>query len=582
MRLPVLLLAVLALACEARGGASLAARFGAPALNPTGNAPLAAEIPFQPLGDGFVVVTVVGRDGVDLSARLPVSGGGERRVPILGLYAEYANVVRLAVEDEQGRALGTHEVAIETGPLPEGLPEIVVEGAHEPELFTFFSWLQAPIERAEGLALMVDTWGRVRWYSDFAIPDLHPMEIWEGTIYTGDRRHAVLRYDYLGHELLNLDFSAHGYERVHHDIFRRHNGHLLLTVDRTGDPWIEDRVIEIEPTRNQLRARWNLADALPDLADLFHDLPMSEPFGAGESNDPVHINAVWYDEQDDTLLVCSQRTGVAELYASGQLKWLLAPWLVRWIDDADGDGVSDSLAEGYDPARMLSRVGEYRGEAYVHERYPVNGRPVIDYSQFEFHYGEFLLTPLDASGAPIEDEDLRLGFVDHPDFAWPFRPHSVSLSPEGNVLLYDNGLGRNFTLPFGPQSYSRAVEYEVVEDTADGYGGTVRQVWEYRTPGEPPWHGFSLMVGDVDALPNGNRLVTSGAIGSSFLEGTPLGTYDGPHGARIVEVDPEDNRELHALWLGRVEGSPPTEFSVYRAARVDPYAFWRANGLPAQ
>lgn len=577
-------LLVFVLGCSSGDGSvDVAGRFGAVVLNPSGNAPLAASVVYRPAGDEAVVVTVAGRDGVDLTARLAVSGAAEEvEIPILGLYADTENVVSLAVQDAAGGLLGEHIVTIATAPLPAGLPEIVVEGEHEPGQFTFFGWLLEPIDRPEGVAVMVDAWGRVRWVSDFAIPDLHPLEIWDGTIYCGDLDEALLRYDFLGHELLNLDLSAFGYERVHHDIVQRENGHLLLTVDRSGADYIEDRVIEVDPERGQLRARWNLADVLPDLADLFYDLPVTGLDEPGVSNDPVHINAVAYDEADGTLLACSQRSGVAEVYASGQLKWLLAPHLVRWIDDADGDGQSDSLLDGYDPDQMMSWVGDYRGAAYADERYPVNGEPVVDYSDFVFHYGEFLLMPLDAAGAPILNEDVRLGFADHDDFAWPFRPHAISLLDDGHVLLFDNGLGRSFGLPFSRDAYSRAVEYEVVEDPTDGYGGTVRQVWEFRVPADPSWHAMSVMAGDVDALPNGNRLVVSGSVGSSFLLDTPLEDYDGPHGALILEVDPQDNRVRHRLWLGRPEGIPITEFSVYRASRVDPYAYWADRVLGAE
>src|SRR5574340_1139022 len=98
---------------------------------------------------------------------------------------------------------------------------------------------------------------------------------------------------------------------------------------------------------------------------------------------------------------------VAKLYRGGQLKWFLAPHLVRWIDDANHDGVSDSLVDGYDPANPLSWRSDFTGSAFIDERYPVNGKPTVDYSSFDFNYGEFLLEPLDAAGNPITDADVR-------------------------------------------------------------------------------------------------------------------------------------------------------------------------------
>jgi hypothetical protein len=584
--LPGLLLATCGCGSPAPAPIRVEELFGDVVLNPTSNTPLAGEAVFRPVGDMRVTVAVAAltADEAPFAVELAVAGAApEVRLPILGLFPEHINQVSFTVRDAAGVELGTHVVDIATAPLPTDFPTITAEGTHDEGSFTFVAWLRTPMSRFEGVGLMVDFRGRVRWYSAFPVATLQPLEIFDGTMYAGDAATLLLRYDYLGHELERVDLSKHGYERIHHDIYKKPDGNLLLTVDLTGAPFIEDRVIEIEPAANNLRARWNLADTLPDVAGLFFDVPLTSDLQPGFTNDPVHNNSVWYDDGDDTLIACSQRTGVAKLYRGGQLKWLLAPHLVRWIDDADHDGVSDSLADGYDPTQNLTWISDFNGPAFTDERYPVNGKPTTDYSLFDFNYGEFLLEPLDAAGAPITDEAVRRGLADHPEFAWPFRPHSAKLTAGGNLLLFDNGLGRNFGLPFGPQSYSRAAEYEIVADATDGYGGTVRQVWEYRLTADPPWHAFSALVSNVNELPGGARLVTSGAIGSSFILNTRLGTYDGPIGALVVEVDPRDNSELHRLRFDRLVDvdHPPPEFSVYRAARVDPWAYWRGRSLGA-
>lgn len=562
--------------------------FGEVVLNPTSNTPLAAEVVFRPAGDMRVTIEVAAPAAGEApySVQLEVAGtAGEVRLPILGLFPAHANQVAFTVFDATGLALGTHRATVTTAALPDDFPTITAEGAHDEATFTFVEWLRAPMSRFDGVGIMVDARGRVRWYSAFPLAVLQPMEPWDGTIYTGDTESLLLRYDYLGHELQRVDIGKHGYERVHHDVHQKPDGNLILTVNLVGAQYIEDRIIEVEPVANHLRARWDLADTFPDVADLFLDVPMTSLDQPGVTNDPVHNNAVWYDERDDTIIACSQRSGVGKLYRGGQLKWLLAPHLIRWIDDADHDGVSDSLADGYDPANPLSWRSDFTGAAFTDERYPVNGKPTADYSSFDFNYGEFLLEPLDAAGNPITDEAVRRGFQDHPEFAWPFRPHSAKLTSAGTLLVFDNGLGRNFGLPFGPAAYSRAVEYEIGEDEADGYGGTVRQVWEYKLEagGDPPWHAMSALVSNVNELPGGTRLVVSGAIGSSFTLDTALGKYDGPYGALVIEVDPSDNSERHRLWFERVVDAahPPPEFSVYRATRLDLYAYWRGRSLGA-
>jgi arylsulfate sulfotransferase len=560
--------------------------FGDVILNPTSNTPLAGEIVFWPLGDMRVTVAVAGleADEAPLTAELAVAGtAAEVRLPILGLFPAHDNQVSFTVVDADGLEVGTHVVTLTTGPVPADFPTVTAEGSHDEGTFTFVEWLRTPLSRFDGVGIMLDSRGRVRWYSAFPIVTLQPLEIQGGTLYAGDTGSLLLQSDFLGHELMRVDIGKHGYERIHHDIYKKPDGNILLTVNLIDAEYIEDRIIEIEPLANNLRARWNLADTFPDVAGLFHDVPMTSQANPGVTNDPVHNNAVWYDDSDDTLIACSQRTGVAKLYRGGQLKWLLAPHLIRWIDDANHDGVSDSFAARYDPSSPLTWISDFNGPNFTDERYPVNGKPTTDYSTFDFNYGEFLLQPLDASGAPITDESVRRGLVDHPEFAWPFRPHSAKLTSTGTLLVFDNGLGRNFGLPFGPQSYSRAVEYEIVADQSDGYGGTVRQVWEYRLTADVPWHALSVLVSNVNELPGGTRLVTSGAIGSSFILNTLMGTYDGPHGALVIEVDPRDNSELHRLRFDRLVDAdyPPPEFSVYRATRIDPWTYWRGRSLGA-
>lgn len=62
------------------------------------------------------------------------------------------------------------------------------------------------------------------------------------------------------------------------------------------------------------------------------------------------------------------------------------------------------------------------------------------------------------------------------DFDWPWGAHTAVALPNGHILVFDNGYGRNFVLArFDDQSlYSRAVEYEVNEEQR-----TVRQVWQF-------------------------------------------------------------------------------------------------------
>jgi hypothetical protein len=90
---------------------------------------------------------------------------------------------------------------------------------------------------------------------------------------------------------------------------------------------------------------------------------------------------------------------------------------------------------------------------------------------------------------------------------WPYHTHAPSITPQGTILLFDNGnyRARPFAPPFPPgKSYSRAVEYAIDPDKM-----TVRQVWESDTAEGDAMVTYAM--GDADWLPKTKHvLVTYG------------------------------------------------------------------------
>jgi len=82
------------------------------------------------------------------------------------------------------------------------------------------------------------------------------------------------------------------------------------------------------------------------------------------------------------------------------------------------------------------------------------------------------------------------------------RPHHATLQPDGNILIFDNGIRR---------MYSRVVKM----DPESG-----RIVWQYRA--DPPESFFSDSRGGAQGLPNGNVLIADTNNGRAF-EVTPAG-----------------------------------------------------------
>jgi len=75
-------------------------------------------------------------------------------------------------------------------------------------------------------------------------------------------------------------------------------------------------------------------------------------------------------------------------------------------------------------------------------------------------------------------------------------PHDATWLANGNILVFDNGLGRN---------WSRIVEVDPATDEI---------VWEYRHP--DPERFYTASRGSAQRLPNGNTLVSNSGSGQAF------------------------------------------------------------------
>ena len=116
------------------------------------------------------------------------------------------------------------------------------------------------------------------------------------------------------------------------------------------------------------------------------------------------------------------------------------------------------------------------------------------------------------------------------------RQHSAEPLENGNIILFDNGMGA--------RPWSRAAEYALTFHP-NGDPDRADLVWEFRDETM-----YSTHKSDADRLANGNTL-----IAYSHLEST--------HQAVILEV----NADAEVLWDLR---SPP-EWRTYRAVRERPY-----------
>ena len=97
------------------------------------------------------------------------------------------------------------------------------------------------------------------------------------------------------------------------------------------------------------------------------------------------------------------------------------------------------------------------------------------------------------------------------------RQHDPSLLPNGNVLIFNNGVARKDTV----RVYSSVVEIDPT---------TNKVVWEYVD--DPYYNFYSPIISGARRLPNGNTLITEGVFGRMFqvtTEGEVVWEYINPH-----------------------------------------------------
>ena len=174
------------------------------------------------------------------------------------------------------------------------------------------------------------------------------------------------------------------------------------------------------------------------------------------------MNAIIYDESDNSIIISGRTQGVVKLGNNNKVLWILGCHK-DWGSAGNGTNLTN-----------------------------------------------FLLQPLGKNKQPISSQDVLDGNSNHPDFEWNWYQHAPLLMSNGHLMLFDNGgENRNFT---GLGQYSRAVEYAI-----DKTAKTVQQIWSYGK--DRGVATFAHIISDVDFLSSSNHVIfSSGAVanGSNY------------------------------------------------------------------
>ncbi len=426
-------------------------------LNPNYFAPLTASIQIKSKNPVTVTLKVVGKHGSDSDVIQKFDQAStEMDIPVLGLYPDYDNTVDLTFYDGSGVELGTKSYDIQTEPLIPDQPSITINNAKRSEMakgMTLVSYFGYDHNTFPQRPFIFDSYGDIRWYLDFSGSPVNPQLFFDcgverlqnGDLYFGDINDSpsrIYEYDMLGKFVDSWEMPGYTF---HHNVVEEPNGNFLVTATNNGDDTIEDRVIEIDRKSKQIINTWNLKQSLE----------YERTTLTADRVDWIHINDVFYDQSDNTIIVSGRTQGVVKLTRDNKVVWILGP----------------------------------------HKGWGTSGNGV--------DLNKYLLQPLDSNNQPIVDQSILNGDKNSPDFEWNWYQHAAKIMPNGDLTLFDNGDNRNYT---GGNAYSRAVEYRIDEQNM-----TVKQVWSY---GESRGaETYSRIVSDVDYLPDDKHIIFSpGAI----------------------------------------------------------------------
>jgi hypothetical protein len=516
----ILLLVLLLAGCSSSGSST--DPVASLTLNPEGNSPLAALLAVS--WDREFTVEVELDDGSESSVLVFDETALEHSLPVLGFKPDRSYTLRVSLHTRTGSLLRRirEPFMVTTGPLPEDMPEIELRSADsrkmEPGLTLFATALGG------SYIVVVDSAGDVVWYlipEPAFITDVR--QLGGGNIMFMSNA-EVMEVDMLGRTIRRFvptlpgDPDPESGTRVddpgglgfHHEAYPLAGGGYLTLGEEIADVQhyhvsdTDPSVFDTVSVVSDTIVEFDEDGVVQSSVALLDILDTSRVSYESISRDPLNTNNRWTH-------------GNAVIPAGGR------------------DVVISSRNQNA-LVRLDRDTGEIKWILGTHENWSTPWDP-------------YLLTPVGG------------------DLEWPYHQHAPVWTPDGNLVLFDNGNHRaspyDGTMPMAfEDSYSRAVEYRV-----DGENMTVEQVWQYGAG--LPEKLYSAFMGDADYLPvTDNVLITFGAV-EGFGSVTSADMGRGKWQARIIEVSRDDADEV-VFDLSVYVSAAEYAFGcyVYRAERI--------------
>ena len=414
-------------------------------------------------------------------------------VPLFGFKPGRAYDVTVTLTDLAGNTLEPGTLSFTTDPLPENFPPLDVLVSDPDNMEPGFSLLLVRNRIGVGHYVMIlDRVGDVVWYQSLNAGDLRQLP--NGNLFYLSSPGGVVEANLLGDvircwhpagspdepplpDCIEVDSTDDHPVFFHHEVFPTEHG-TILTLDRV------DRLVQGYPT-----------------SDIDPDAPTADTIVIDE---PI----VEFDMETGEILHYYSLVDMLDPRRIGFDSVGPTPPCPARNPECKADWVHDN-AIIYDPSDDTYIVSLRHQDAVIKVARATGELVWILGNHWGWapEFEPYLLTPV---GSP---------------FAWQYHQHAPMLTPEGTLLLFDNGNDKAMPFEIDPDTgepvepipdadnFSRAVEYLI-----DPENMTVQQVWE--SDGNAGVDLYARFLSDADWLPDtGNVLITFGGI--SYVDHVP-------------------------------------------------------------
>lgn len=283
-------------------------------VNPYGTSPLTAVAIFTTEEELGGTVTVKGKDEAnDITGTFEAAT--EHIVPIYGLYSGDTTEVVLTLEDgtETKLEVTTDKTETEIGEIKTTTYD---EEAYDNTCLTLVCSTNAGL-------YALDQAGDIRWYYSGMGLGVHQLE--NGHLMLPSSN--LLKKNYYSEGLIEMDLCGRIYHKylipggMHHDFQELPDGNFLVASDSPDFSSVEDYVVEID--RDTGDVVWELD--MKDLLDTQDGASASMDTDGSDESDWFHNNAVWYDEENDLVLLSARHKDaiIAVNKSDKTLAWIL-------------------------------------------------------------------------------------------------------------------------------------------------------------------------------------------------------------------------------------------------------------------